>query len=89
MKIKTVAVDFICELMNYCDEDEIKLFKELIKKIFDNIYKCYLMKEKMPEDCVKSFLENVIRTETIEFILFTPLFTQIFTLCQKLIEKKD
>ena len=47
------------------------------------------MKENMPEDCVKSLLENCIRTETIESILFSPNFSQIFTLCQNLISKKD
>ena len=31
MKIKTVAVDFICELISYCENNEIKFFKESIK----------------------------------------------------------
>ena len=89
MKIKAIEAGFICELISYSDENENKLFNELIKKIFDNIYKCYLMNEKMPEDCVKSILENIINAETMEFELFIPLFPKIFSLCQKLIEKKD
>ena len=89
MKIKTVAVDLICELISYCDNKEIKYFKESIKKIFNNIYKGYLMKENMPEDCVKSMLVNCIGTEAIESELFSSIFSQIFTLSQNLISKKD
>ena len=89
MKIKTVAVDFICELISYCDIEEIKFFKQLIKKIFDNIYKCFLMTDNMPEDCIKSMLDNCIKTETLESKLFSPIFSQIFTLCQNLISKKN
>ena len=89
MKIKALAAEFICELVSFCDDEEIKLFKESIKKIIDNIYKCYLMKEKMPEDSVKTMLECCIQTETIEPSLFSPIFNQIFTLCKNLIDKKD
>jgi hypothetical protein len=89
MKIKTLATELISELISFCDEDEIKLFKESVKKIIDNIYKCYLMKDNMPEDCVKTILERCIQTETIEPSLFSPIFSQIFTLCQNLIAKKD
>ena len=89
MKIKALATEFIGELISLCESDEIKLFKECIKKIIDNIYKCYLMKENMPEDCVKLIIERCIEAETIEPSLFSPIFKQIFELCQKLIEKKD
>ena len=89
MKIKAHAAEFICELISFCDDEEIQLFKESIKKIIDNIYKCYLMKENMPEDSVKTILECCIQTETIEPSLFSPIFSQIFTLCQSLIAKKD
>ena len=89
MKIKSLASELVGELISFCDEDEIKLFKELIKKIFDNIYKCYLMKDKMPEESIKIMLERCIQTETIEPSLYTPIFDQIFVLAQKLIEKKD
>ena len=89
MKIKALATEFIGELIGFCETNEIKLFKECIKKIIDSIYKCYLMKENMPEDSVKIIIERCIEAETIEPSLFSPIFKQIFTLCQKLIEKKD
>ena len=93
MKIKVLATQFIGELISFCDNDEekneVKLFKELTKKIFLNIFKCYQMKEKMPEDCVKSFLEECIQAETVEDSLFTPIFKDIFDLAKNLIGKKD
>ena len=89
MKIKALAAEFICELISFCDDNEIKLFNEAIKRIIDNIYKCYLMKDNMPEDCVKKFLELCINEETVEPSLFSPYFKNIFTLGQNLIAKKD
>ena len=89
MKIKALAAEFICELISFCEEKEIMLFREAIKKIIDNIYKCYLMKDNMPEDCVKKFLDLCISEETIEPDLFSPYFANIFQLGQNLISKKD
>jgi hypothetical protein len=89
MKIKTLTTELINELISFCEKKEVKLFKECIKKIVDNIYKCYLMKEKMPEECVKVFLQELIGIGSIEPSLFTSIFPQIFTLCQNLIAKKD
>ena len=77
MKIKALSTELVSELISFCEEKEIELFKESIKKIIDNIYKCYLMKDKMPEDCVKTILERCIQTETIEPSLFSPIFSQI------------
>ena len=93
MKVKVCAAEFICELISFCDTDEengdLRYFKEPIKKILDNIYKCYQMGEKMPEDCVKSFLEISIDCERIEPSIFAPVFPQMFVLCKNLIDKKD
>ena len=89
MKIKALSAEFICELISFCEEKEMKLFKGAIKRIIDNIYKCYLMKENMPEDCIKKLLELCISEEPIEPTLFSPYFADIFTLGQKLIAKKD
>ncbi len=89
MKIKALTAQLISELISFCDTKEIKLFKESIKKIVDNIYKCYLMKDKMPEDCVKEFLQECIQMGSIEDSLFYDIFAQVFTLCQNLIIKKD
>ena len=57
MKIKALAGEFICELLSFCDDKDIDLFKELIKKLIDNIYKFFLMGENMPEDCIKNCLK--------------------------------
>ena len=89
MKIKVLTAELIDELISFCEKDEVKLFKESIKKIVDNIYQCYLMKEKMPEDCVKVFLQECIHIGNIEPSLFTIIFPQIFTLSKNLIDKKD
>ena len=89
MKIKVLTTELIDELISFCEKDEVKLFKESIKKIVDNIYQCYLMKEKMPEDCVKLFLQECIHIGNIEPSLFTSIFPQIFALSKNLIEKKD
>ena len=93
MKVKVVATQFVSELISFCDTDdknnELKYFNEIIKKIFDNIYKCYQMKEKMPEDCVKSFMEYLIESAKIEPSLFSPIFPVIFSLIQNMISKKD
>ena len=89
MKIKTLTTELINELISFCEKNEVKLFKECIKKIVDNIYKCYLMKENMPEESVKVFLQECIGIGSIEPSLFTSIFPQIFTLCQNLISKKD
>ena len=89
MKIKTLTAELISELISLCEKKEVKLFKESIKKIVDNIYKCYLMKDNMPEDCVKGFLMECIQMGTIEPSLFTHIFPEIFTLSQNLITKKD
>ena len=43
----------------------------------------------MPEDCVKTFLEDCIESERIEPSLFKPIFPEMFTLSQSLISKKD
>ena len=89
MKIKSLAIHFICELICYCDLNEMKYFKELIKKIFDNIYKCCLMKDNFPEECIKSILEDCIKAVGFEPKLFNKIYNQIFTLCQNLINKKN
>ena len=93
MKVKICAAEFINELISFCDTDEknneLNYFKEIIKKILNNIYKCYQMNDKMPEDCVKSFLDICINTEVVEPSLFTPVFPEMFTLSKNLIEKKD
>ena len=89
MKIKSLAIHFICELISYCETNEMKYFKELIKKVFDNIYKCCLMKDNFPEECIKSILEDCIKAVGIEPKLFNKIFNQIFTLCQNLINKKN
>ena len=47
------------------------------------------MNEKMPEDCVKSFMEYIVEAERIEPSLFSPIFPQIFSLTQNLVLKKD
>ena len=89
MKIKALAAEFICELISFCEDEEIKIFKEAIRKVVQNIGFCYDMKEKMPEDCVKKFLDLCINAETIEPTLFSPYFSDIFKLGQALIAKKD
>ena len=89
MKIKALAAEFICELISFCNDDEIKIFKEAIHKVVRNIGICYDMKEKMPEDSVKKFLDLCINAETIEPVLFSPYFSDIFKLGQALITKKD
>ena len=93
MKVKVCAAEFINELISFCDNDEqnneVNYFKEIIKKILNNIYKCYQMNDKMPEDCVKSFLDICINIEVVEPSLFTSLFPEMFTLSKNLIEKKD
>ena len=89
MKIKSLASELISELISFCEKNEVKLFQESIKKVVDNIYKCYLMKENMPEECVKVFLKECIKIGTIEPTLFISIISQVFTLSQYLIEKKD
>ena len=59
MKIKAIATEFICELISSCEDGEVQLFKEAIHKVIRNIGICYDMKEKMPEDSVKNFLNYV------------------------------
>ena len=95
IKVKVCAADLVNELISFCDTDEeneenseLKYFKELIKKILNNIYQCSQMKD-MPEDSVKKFLENCIDSERIEPSLFTPIFNEMFTLSKNLISKKD
>ena len=92
MKVKTCAADLVNELISFCDNDEkndeLKYFKEIVKKILNNIYKCSQM-SNMPEDCVKTFLEDCIESERIEPSLFKPIFPEMFTLSQSLISKKD
>ena len=89
MKVKSLTAQLISELIGFCDTKEIKLFKESIKKIINNIDKCSLMKEKMPENCVKEFLQECIQMGSIEDSLFFDIFAQVFTLCSNLIIKKD
>ena len=95
IKVKVCAADLVNELISFCDSDEenaendeLKYFKEIIKKIFNNIYQCSQMKE-MPEESVKKFLENCIDSERIEPSLFSPIFPEMFTLAKNLISKKD
>lgn len=47
------------------------------------------MGDKIPEDCVKTFLEICIDSERIEPDLFVPVFPEMFSLCKSLIQKKD
>ena len=93
MKVKTCAADLVNELISFCDTDEenneLNYFKEIIKKILNNVYKCYQMNDKMPEDCVKTFLEICIDSERIEPSLFVDIFPEMFALCKNLILKKD
>ena len=95
MKVKVCAADLVNELISFCDtdeddenKDELKYFKEIIKKILNNVYKCSQMKD-MPEDCVRSFLEICIDTEVIEPSLFVPIFPEMFVLAKNLISKQD
>ena len=92
MKVKTCAADLVNELISFCETDEenneLKYFKEIVKKIFNNIYKCTQM-SNMPEDCVRTFLEDCIDSERIEPSLFYPIFPEMFSLSQVLILKKD
>ena len=92
MKVKTCATDLVNELISFCETDrennELVYFKEIVKKILDNIYKCTQM-SNMPEDCVRTFLEDCIDSERIEPSLFAPIFPEMFSLSQTLISKKD
>ena len=95
MKVKACASDLVNELISFCEtdeeneeKDEVKYFKEIIKKILNNIYQCSQM-ENIPEDSIKIFLENCIDSETIEPDLFSPVFPEMFKLCKNLISKKD
>jgi hypothetical protein len=47
------------------------------------------MNDKMPEDCVKTFLEICIDSEKVEPSLFVGIFPEMFSLCKNLILKKD
>ena len=93
MKIKSCAAELVNELISFCETDsknnELDYFKEIIKKILNNIYKCYQMGDKMPEDCAKTFLEICINSELIEPSLFTPVFPEMFSLSKSLVQKKD
>ena len=93
MKTKTCAADLVNELISFCETDEenneLNYFKEIIKKILNNVYKCYQLNDKMPEDCVKTFLEILIDIEKIEPSLFIDIFPEMFGLCKNLILKKD
>ena len=62
---------------------EIELFKELIKKLIDNIYKCFLMGKYMHEDCLKKLLEDTKKYKLLKR-LYLHLILNRFLIWEKI-----
>ena len=90
ISIKSIASEFVCNLLSFCKEEELSLFSETVKKICSNIYNCTLIKGRLPEENIKSMIEDCIEMCGYDDkILFNPIFKDIYTLCQQIINKKD
>ena len=87
ISIKVLATQFVGELLSFCEDKEVELFKNLMGKVLITINNCY--KDNNMEDSIKSLLEECIQIESVEPGLFKTYFKDIFILAQQLINKKD
>ena len=86
LKLKVTASNFISELIAFCDKEDLKDLKNLLFNILQATLECFTNNK---EDYLKDLLQIIIEMCSVEPKLFKPHFQDIFTLCKKIIEKKD